>query len=103
MTYTPYRRPPRRTKKRTLTDSQTIKEALKQAFVLFLPHKLWKNPVMFVVAVGTVLTILYTIQMAFDDSHSQAELTYFIALDFWLFVTVLFANFATAFAEARGK
>ena len=38
-----------------------------------------------------------------STSASQVPITYFIALDFWLLLTVLFANFATALAEARGK
>ena len=37
------------------------------------------------------------------ETVSQVPITYFIALDVWLFLTVLFANFATALAEARGK
>ena len=58
---------------------------------------------MFVVEIGAVLTLLFIIQALVSTSASQVPITYFIALDFWLFVTVLFANFATALAEARGK
>ena len=67
------------------------------------PDLQWKNPVMFVVEVGAVLTLLFIVQAAFGHLASQVPLTYFIALDAWLFLTVLFANFATALAEARGK
>ena len=67
------------------------------------PDIQWENPVMFVVEVGAVLTLLFVIQAAFGQSASQVPITYFIALDVWLFLTVLFANFATALAEARGK
>ena len=77
--------------------------ALKQAFVMLRPDIQWKNPVMFVVEVGAFLTLLYLVRAALGASASQVSLTYFIALDVWLFLTVLFANFATAFAEARGK
>jgi len=77
--------------------------ALKQAFVMLRPDIQWKNPVMFVVEVGAFLTLLYLLRAALGASASQVSLTYFIALDVWLFLTVLFANFATAFAEARGK
>ena len=66
------------------------------------PDIQWKNPVMFVVEVGTVLTILYTVAVAWVID-SQAAFGYLIALDVWLFLTVLFANFAEALAEARGK
>ena len=58
---------------------------------------------MFVVEIGAVLTLLFIIQAAVSTSSSQVPITYFIALDFWLFLTVLFANFATGLAEARGK
>jgi K+-transporting ATPase ATPase B chain len=77
--------------------------AARQAVVLLRPDMLWKNPVMFVVEVGTVLSILYTAVKAFDPGSSQATLGYLIALDVWLVATLLFANFAEALAEARGK
>jgi len=77
--------------------------ALRQAFVMLRPDIQWKNPVMFVVEVGAFLTLLFILQAAFGTTASQVSITYFIALDFWLWLTVLFANFATALAEARGK
>ena len=58
---------------------------------------------MFVVEIGAVLTLLFMIQALVSTSASQVPITYFIALDAWFFLTVLFANFATALAEARGK
>jgi K+-transporting ATPase ATPase B chain len=67
------------------------------------PDIQWANPVMFVVEVGAFLTLLFVIAAAMGQSASQVPITYFIALDAWLFLTVLFANFATALAEARGK
>jgi potassium-transporting ATPase ATP-binding subunit len=67
------------------------------------PDIQWSNPVMFVVEIGAVLTLLFIIQALVSTSASLVPITYFIALDFWLFLTVLFANFATALAEARGK
>ena len=63
----------------------------------------WKNPVMFVVEIGAVLTLLYVIQALLGGSSSTVSTSYFVALDIWLFLTVLFANFATAIAEERGK
>src|SRR5438105_694334 len=78
-----------------------LKSALKQSFVMLRPDIQWKNPVMFVVEVGTVLSILFTV--AAFCGVGQASRTYLLALDVWLFLTVLFANFATALAEARGK
>jgi potassium-transporting ATPase ATP-binding subunit len=59
--------------------------------------------VMFVVEIGAVLTFVFILEIAFGIAHSAAPLTYFIALDVWLLLTVLFANFATAIAEERGK
>src|SRR5260370_32532698 len=67
------------------------------------PDIQWSNPVMLVVEIGAVLTLFSIIQALVSTSASQVPITYFIALDFWLFLTVLFANFATALAEARGK
>src|SRR5712671_7693887 len=96
-------RPPRRIRARKLLDPQIARDALKQSFVMFRPDIQWSNPVMFVVEIGAVLTLLVIIQALVSTSVSQVPITYFIALDFWLFLTVLFANFATALAEARGK
>ncbi len=80
-----------------------LKTALKRAFVMLRPDILWKNPVMFTVEVGTILSIVYTIYKIVDPSSTLATLGYLISLDIWLFLTVLFANFAEALAEARGK
>ena len=77
--------------------------ALKDAFLMLRPDVQWKNPVMFVVEVGAILTFLYILMALFGKTGSQVPISYFVALDAWLFVTVLFANFATAIAEARGK
>ena len=96
-------RPPRRVRREGLLAPELVRDALKQSFVMLRPDIQWKNPVMFVVEVGAFLTLLFVLQAIFVGSASQVPVTYFIALDFWLFLTVLFANFATALAEARGK
>ena len=93
----------RRKRARALFDGQTAVAALKRSFVMLRPDIQWMNPVMFVVEIGTILTLIYVLQMAFTRSPGIVPIGYFIALDVWLFLTVLFANFATAFAEARGK
>jgi K+-transporting ATPase ATPase B chain len=93
----------RRQKRRKLLEAETTKTALKQSFFMLRPDIQWKNPVMFVVEVGAFLTLLFIIEAALGKGESQVPLGYFIALDAWLFLTVLFANFATALAEARGK
>jgi K+-transporting ATPase ATPase B chain len=79
-----------------------LRAALKQSFIMLRPDIQWKNPVMFVVEVGTVLTLIFTLA-ALAGKAGHAPVTYLIALDFWLLLTVLFANFASALAEARGK
>jgi K+-transporting ATPase ATPase B chain len=80
-----------------------LKRALKQSFAMLRPDVQWKNPVMFVVEVGTVLSIAYTVAKAIYPEAYAPTLGYLIALDVWLFLTVVFANFASALAEARGK
>src|SRR5476651_2068131 len=76
--------------------------AFKRSFVMLRPDIQWKNPVMFVVEIGVVLTVLFTIATLLGYK-SQVSWQYLVALDVWLFLTVLFANFAEALAEARGK
>jgi K+-transporting ATPase ATPase B chain len=83
---------------------ELMRAAIKQAFVMLRPDIQWKNPVMFVVEVGTVLTIIFTIAKLMGyGGQTPYDWTYLLALDIWLFLTVLFANFASALAEARGK
>jgi K+-transporting ATPase ATPase B chain len=92
----------RASRKYGLFEPQLLKAAFKQSLVMLRPDIQWKNPVMFVVEVGTVLTIIYTIAK-FLGYQSAASIGYLLALDFWLVLTLLFANFASALAEARGK
>ncbi|HXX63104.1 MAG TPA: potassium-transporting ATPase subunit KdpB [Bacteroidota bacterium] len=96
-------KPPRRMRRTALFTKETTLPAIQQAFVMLRPDIQWKNPVMFVVEVGALLTLLYIITGLFGASTSLVSRSYFIALDIWLFLTVVFANFATALAEARGK
>ncbi len=96
-------RSPRRIRSRRLFEPELVREALSQSLVMLRPDIQWSNPVMFVVEIGAVLTLLFIIQALVSTSASQVPITYFIALDAWLFLTVLFANIATALAEARGK
>jgi potassium-transporting ATPase ATP-binding subunit len=97
--------PPSReaTRRSSLLAPETFWPAMKRAVVMLRPDIQWKNPVMFVVEVGAFLTLIYLIQAAVGRSESQVSTGYFVALDIWLFLTVLFANFATALAEERGK
>jgi K+-transporting ATPase ATPase B chain len=93
----------RASRQQSLFAPDLMYSALVRAFVMLKPHILWKNPVMFVVEVGTVLTVLYTLAKIIQPDAYAPSIWYLIALDIWLFLTVLFANFAEALAEARGK
>jgi K+-transporting ATPase ATPase B chain len=95
--------PPRRSRARALFAPDLVRPAIVESFKMLRPDVQWQNPVMFVVEVGAVLTLLFVVQAALGMSSSQVPISYFIALDFWLWLTVLFANFATALAEARGR
>jgi potassium-transporting ATPase ATP-binding subunit len=92
----------RATRRYGLFAPHLLRAALKQSFVMLRPDIQWKNPVMFVVEVGTALSVVFTVARLFGYS-SQVRVTYLLALDVWLLLTVVFANFATALAEARGK
>src|SRR5260370_2717279 len=94
---------PRRVRRLDLLAPELVGPAIKQAFGMLRPDIQWANPVMFVVEIGAFLTLGFIVQAAIGHSQSQVPITYFIALDIWLFLTVLFANFATALAEARGR
>ncbi len=85
---------------RPLFDPEIMNRAIKQSFVKLNPRVLAKNPVMFVVEVGAALTTLFVIK---DIVTGAGGLLFGIQIALWLWFTVLFANFAEAMAEARGK
>jgi K+-transporting ATPase ATPase B chain len=95
--------PTRRSRGQAVFAPEFMKPALREAFRMLRPDIQWQNPVMFVVEIGAVLTLLFVLQAAVSQSVSQVSIGYFLALDIWLWLTVLFANFATGLAEARGK
>jgi len=95
--------PPRRSRAQALFAPELVRPAIVESFKMLRPDVQWRNPVMFVVEIGAVLTLLFVVQASLGMSSSQVPLSYFVALDFWLWLTVLFANFATALAEARGR
>jgi len=92
----------RHSRKAGIFDPELLKTAFRQSLVMLRPDIQWKNPVMFTVEVGTVLTIIYTVANL-AGYQSAAPMRYLLQLDFWLVATLLFANFASAIAEARGK
>src|SRR5947209_930308 len=81
----------RRSRRMGLFEPDLLKVALWRSFVMLRPDILWKNPVMFVVEVGTALSILYTVAKVVNPAAYAPSLDYLIALDVWLFLTVLFA------------
>jgi K+-transporting ATPase ATPase B chain len=85
---------------RPLFDPEIVKRATKESFVKLDPRKVAKNPVMFVVEVGAALTTIYVIKDAFTGS---GNILFGVQIALWLWFTVVFANFAEAMAEARGK
>src|SRR5712691_2896525 len=85
---------------RPLLDPEILKRATKDSFVKLNPRIVAKNPVMFVVEVGAALTTVFVIK---DAVTGAGDLLFGIQIALWLWFTVLFANFAEAMAEARGK
>ena len=85
-----------------LFQSTLVKEALKQSFIKLSPVKMFRNPVMFTVWVGTLVMASVCVWIATGETH-QGSITYNIIVTAILFITLLFANFAEALAEARGK
>ncbi|MEP6646121.1 MAG: potassium-transporting ATPase subunit KdpB [Saprospiraceae bacterium] len=92
----------KRQKKNKLFDRALMNEALKQSFIKLNPRILINNPVMFTVEVGTVYMLGECIWILMGES-SQGSFAYNFIIFIILLLTVLFANFAEALAEARGK
>jgi K+-transporting ATPase ATPase B chain len=88
------------TRKRSLWDTKIVRRALADAFVKLSPRTMMKNPVMFVVEIGSVITSIYLIR---DILAHHGALRFDLQITLWLWFTVLFANFAEAMAEGRGK
>src|SRR6202047_3618188 len=87
-------------RRQSLADSAILSRAVVDSFRKLNPRTMIKNPVMFVVEVGAVLT---TIQLAWNVSHHAGQFGFGLQITLWLWFTVLFANFAEAMAEGRGK
>src|SRR5271155_766710 len=86
--------------KKSMWTSGIVSGALKDSVVKLNPRTLMKNPVMFVVEIGAVIT---TVDLLHDFGRHTTELGFGIQITLWLWFTVLFANFAEAMAEGRGK
>ena len=87
-----------------LLDAALLKPAIASSFIKLSPRVQWRNPVMFVVYIGSILTTLLGLQaLAAPQATSGASAGFIFAVALWLWFTVLFANFAEALAEGRSK
>ena len=87
---------------RPLFEPTIVKRAIVDAFAKLDPRRMLENPVMFVVEVGSVLTTLLFVHAAVTGA-GEAPPGFILGVTVWLWFTVLFANFAEAMAEGRGK
>src|SRR5580765_3637259 len=84
----------------SLWNSRIVAGAARRPLPKLDPRTMAKNPVMFVVEVGSVLTTLVLVR---DIPACRGDIGFEIQITFWLWLTVLFANCAEAMAEGRGK
>jgi K+-transporting ATPase ATPase B chain len=85
----------------SLLNPQILRQALFDAVGKLTPKQQWKNPVMFVVYLGSMLTTVLWLQALKGNSEESAN--FILTITLWLWFTVLFANFAEAIAEGRSK
>ena len=78
-----------------------MKHALIDSFRRMTPRYQWRNPVMFVVYIGSILTTILWVQALVGKGEAPAG--FILAITLWLWATLLFANFAEAIAEGRSK
>src|SRR6185437_8986598 len=88
-------------KVQSLWDPSIIRPAIVDAFKKLDPRVMARNPVMFVVEVGAVVVTLLVVHATVAGAH--VDLKFNVQLILWLWFTVVFANFAEAMAEGRGK
>ena len=92
-----------RLKERSLFDPEIVRPAIQESFRKLAPQNVIKNPVMFVVEIGSVLTTLIWLRDMIAPTAGSQPLWFTFNVSFWLWFTVVFANFAEAVAEGRGK
>ncbi len=93
------------TKRRSLLDRAILRRAAVDAIAKLNPRSMMKNPVMFVVEVGSVLTTILLVanRVSHRANAGHGDFSFDLQITLWLWFTVLFANFAEAMAEGRGK
>ncbi|HEY2588807.1 MAG TPA: potassium-transporting ATPase subunit KdpB [Tepidisphaeraceae bacterium] len=99
MPYQPQQPQAPRARKRSLFDLEIVLPAIVESFKKLNPVHMVKNPVMFVTEVGAAVT---TVELFFARQHGES-FAFVLQISLWLWFTVLFANFAEAMAEGRGK
>ncbi|MGJ7493572.1 potassium-transporting ATPase subunit KdpB [Variovorax sp. RT4R15] len=87
----------------SLLDAALLRPALASAFAKLSPQVQWRNPVMFVVYIGSILTTLLWLHAISFEGDTGMSAGFVLAVSVWLWFTVLFANFAEALAEGRSK
>ncbi|WP_019703862.1 potassium-transporting ATPase subunit KdpB [Paracidovorax oryzae] len=87
----------------TLFDAALVRPAVWQAFAKLDPRVQWRNPVMFIVFIGSIFTTLLWLQALTTAQDMGMRPAFILAVAVWLWFTVLFANFAEALAEGRSK
>src|SRR5882672_8835058 len=87
-------------KSKSLWDGKIIRQALIDSLVKLSQNTMMRNPVMFVVEVGSVITAALLVR---DLMKGSRDFGFDLQITLWLWFTVLFANFAEAMAEGRGK
>ena len=90
----------KRTKSKAIWDPKIVRGALLDSLVKLNPRHMMRNPVMFVVEVGSVITTALLVR---NEWRHEAQFSFNLQITLWLWFTVLFANFAEAMAEGRGK
>jgi len=93
----------KQSKKLAVWNWQIVKRAIVDSFKKLNPRAMMKNPVMFVVEVGSVLTTIYFVYGLVRPVAGVTNSKFELQITLWLWFTVLFANFAEAMAEGRGK
>src|SRR5882672_6877671 len=93
----------RTSKQKAIWNAQIVQRAIIDSFIKLNPRKMIKNPVMFVVEIGSLLTTLQLVHGIFQPVPGVTNLLFELQITLWLWFTVLFANFAEAMAEGRGK
>src|SRR5215831_1209513 len=89
-------RPPLKSRKKAVWEWKIVRRAIWDAFLKLNPQKMMGNPVMFVVEIGSVITTLLLLR-------GGGAFRFNLQITLWLWFTVVFANFAEAMAEGRGK